>query len=115
MDNVVDDGAVRVYCAQHHSLYRPPWIGWDMVTDSRRFRRRWNGADSIKDVSKPVQRPLLVQPGRQDPFALSLCLDIQCAALACFLPAVSLLQQLDLLVWMHIETLRGQSRHQRPW
>lgn len=82
--------------------------------DSRGNGRRWDNAYSIKDLCQPAQRPLLVQPGGQYPLALSVCLDVERVALACFFPAVGLLEQLDLLVWVDIEALRRQTRQQRP-
>jgi hypothetical protein len=119
VNNVVDDGAVRVGRGQQHSLRGPPrvvWAGFGGGASSL-WRGRHKG-DGIEDLGQPAQRPFLVEPGGQDPFALGLCRDMQAAGLSGGFGgsplAVGVLEQLDLLVGVDVDALRRQARHQRP-
>ena len=115
MNNVVDHGTIRVDGAQEYSLCSPPRVFGGFRGGRGTVRGRGNEGDGIEDLGEPAQCPFLVQPRRQDPFALGLCLDLQAALfsrLACFPAALGLLQQLDLLVGVDVDALRRQTRDQ---
>lgn len=109
--DVVDNSTVRVYRGQDDALGGSPGVV-RILALALALGCRWrNHVDGVKNTSQPPQRPLLVEPGGQDPFTLGLCLDGEAAG--CSSGAVGVLQQLHLLVWVDIEALGGEARDQR--